>query len=225
VKHGNPASLNAITNRISKYVTSGAPLSRGRVEVPYDAVDDIISREQQQVLSYGVYLINTPVLSGGQPYVYTSKASNSQQELPRPECGTSLWVGEERYLWVDLSAGPTGYGPISEGEGLVTSSAIPRVDNFKTATAFNMKDFVADLASFVSRACEHVFLPPVKWLSVKDDKITFTVVYVNKNNGKGALPIDWKALQGIVGFLLSLFPFLTLPDSFSSSLSLSLSLS
>jgi len=168
------------------------------IEVPYDVIDKIILAEhQKQALSYSIYIINTPVIGQGHPYWFTSKSSLTKDSM-RKECGTSLWIGEERYVWVDLSAGPVTFGPILAGEGVVTSAAIPRVDSFKTATSFASKDFIADLAAFVSRTCEHVFLPPVKWYPVQDSYVMFTVVHITKDNGKADLPFNWIKLQPIV---------------------------
>jgi len=44
-----------------------------------------------------------------------------------PRCPTVKWVGIERYLWVDLSAGPLAYGPATHGLGVVTEHSLPRV--------------------------------------------------------------------------------------------------
>ena len=46
-------------------------------------------------------------------------------------CGTTKWVGRERYLWVDLTAGgpATAYGPASAGDGGVGEHRMPKVPN------------------------------------------------------------------------------------------------
>ena len=49
----------------------------------------------------------------------------------RRACGTTMWAGQQRYMWIDLTAGPLLYGPHTSGEGLVSEYSIPRLDNFQ----------------------------------------------------------------------------------------------
>jgi hypothetical protein len=42
-----------------------------------------------------------------------------------------MWAGQQRYMWIDLTAGPLLYGPHTSGEGLVSEFSIPRLDNYQ----------------------------------------------------------------------------------------------
>ena len=51
-------------------------------------------------------------------------------------CALTKWVGvEERYAWIDLSAGPVAYGAATSGEGVVTEHSMPRVARLRTMHA------------------------------------------------------------------------------------------
>eukprot|EP00951_Prasinocladus_malaysianus_P039862 scaffold450868_cov53-Prasinocladus_malaysianus.AAC.2 len=42
-------------------------------------------------------------------------------------CPGKLWVGSERYAWVDLTAGPVEHGPMDGSPGAVTAWTFPNV--------------------------------------------------------------------------------------------------
>ena len=46
---------------------------------------------------------------------------------PQPRCASSLWVGKQKYAWIDLTAGPNRFGPQTSGDGLVMETSLPRL--------------------------------------------------------------------------------------------------
>ncbi|BBN07833.1 hypothetical protein MPTK1_4g06720 [Marchantia polymorpha subsp. ruderalis] len=46
----------------------------------------------------------------------------------RPECLVDTWVGQDRWAFVDLSAGPVTWGPAVGGDGVRTEMTLPSVD-------------------------------------------------------------------------------------------------
>lgn len=89
-----------------------------------------------------------------------------------PPCGTTMWAGRERYMWIDLTAGPVLYGPHTSGEGLVSEFSIPRLDNFQVEGlgyeyeedgethhfAF-VQEFLAEVVALVGKTCDLMIEP------------------------------------------------------------------
>lgn len=114
----------------------------------------------------------------------------------------TVWTGKERYVWVDLGAGPVDYGPAISGDGV-----IPRGE-FHPFSALHgrpksQKAFVADLASLVWSAYQ-VFLVPSLRIPVPFENsliVQFIHVYHDDNVGGGEKKkeylsgLDWKLIE------------------------------
>ncbi len=126
--------------------------------VPVSAVDDLIRRDYNEhaIAAYTIYLLNPaqpkrmmatlpPNKDGTFPpnaerravpvkytYLVDPAAAGTPGAAPNPgPCSTVLWVAtapNDRYAWIDLTAGPTSYGPQTSGDGIVTDFTIPRPD-------------------------------------------------------------------------------------------------
>lgn len=78
--------------------------------ISYKTVDDILAADfQKGELAYTIYVLNPTAASKKYLYHY-------DQEGKVNGCASPLWIAKERYLWVDLTAAPTTYGPHSSGE-------------------------------------------------------------------------------------------------------------
>ncbi|CAM6088218.1 unnamed protein product [Calypogeia fissa] len=53
--------------------------------------------------------------------------SEGESEL-QPECLVDTWVGQERWAFLDLSAGPFSWGPAVGGDGVRSENSLPSVD-------------------------------------------------------------------------------------------------
>jgi hypothetical protein len=85
----------------------------------------------------------------------------------RHGCGASMWAGQQRYMWIDLTAGPLLYGPHTSGEGLVSEFTIPRLDNYQVEDgggqgghhfAF-IQEFLAELVALVGKTADLLIEP------------------------------------------------------------------
>jgi len=85
----------------------------------------------------------------------------------RRPCGTTMWAGQLRYMWIDLTAGPLLYGPHTSGEGLVSEFSIPRLDNFQVESeeghgghhfAF-IQEFLAEVVALVGKTADLLIEP------------------------------------------------------------------
>ena len=70
-----------------------------------------------------------PTQAAQRPYLYEHVAADDAgaDSHTHAGCASPLWVGRRRYVWVDLTAAPTTWGPHSSGPGVVLPSTLPRV--------------------------------------------------------------------------------------------------
>lgn len=68
--------------------------------------------------------------------------------LCRDACPGTLWTSSnQRYFWIDLTAGPVTYGPSESGEGRVLSHSIPRVEHYNEA--WRSKAMIPDISALI----------------------------------------------------------------------------
>uniref|UniRef100_A0A2P2K0J6 Uncharacterized protein MANES_03G205800 n=1 Tax=Rhizophora mucronata TaxID=61149 RepID=A0A2P2K0J6_RHIMU len=86
---------------------------------------------------------------------------------------TQVWLSSDRFVVIDLSAGPCTYGKIETEEGSVSSRTLPRIRNMMFAGGVGaLSDhsthdiFVGQLASLISTTVEHVIAPDVRFETV-----------------------------------------------------------
>ncbi|KAA8548007.1 hypothetical protein F0562_004436 [Nyssa sinensis] len=88
------------------------------LSVPYSAIDQIIKQDferEKPVEGIYVYLLNLG--SQSKPYAYNYGFGESSPGFTK--CLGSIWTGKDRYLWIDLAAGPVDYGPALSGDGVL----------------------------------------------------------------------------------------------------------
>ncbi|EKX39432.1 hypothetical protein GUITHDRAFT_114391 [Guillardia theta CCMP2712] len=104
------------------------------------------------------------------PYWYDGAlkgGSSPGEQKQKSACGTTMWAGLERYMWIDLTAGPILFGPHTSGEGLVSELSIPRLDNFQVESLdWNgghhfayIQEFLAELVSLVCKTSDLLIEP------------------------------------------------------------------
>ena len=151
VRRVEPALATAVAAAVAGHVEAGG-------SVPVTATDDLIADDyrRQRGTHVALYLLNpTPprrLAASGRfgtaadrrvaDEVNASAPSPPAREVPpaawvpvryhyegRGACGGVKWVGAGRYAWVDLSAGPVAYGPVTAGDGGVGEHRMPVVPN------------------------------------------------------------------------------------------------
>lgn len=148
-----------IYDAIAKQLEKPSSLASANLKpVDYTVVDEII-RDQlpKPITSYIIYLLNLRTQARSYAYSY-----NWREPSPSfSRCLGSIWTGNDRYIWVDLTAGPVEYGPALSGEGL-----LPRGNAHPLATLHSnrqgQKAFIADLASLVWSATQMLLAPPLR---------------------------------------------------------------
>lgn len=110
------------------------------------------------------------------------------------KCLGSIWTGKERYLWVDLSAGPVDYGPALSGDGV-----LPRGEFHPLAAAHGRpksdKALLADLASLVYSAYQVLLVPSLRIPVPFESSLIIQFIHVYGSGGKDSKGLDWKMIE------------------------------
>uniref|UniRef100_A0A453SBW0 DUF7906 domain-containing protein n=1 Tax=Aegilops tauschii subsp. strangulata TaxID=200361 RepID=A0A453SBW0_AEGTS len=98
--------------------------------VPYKIVDDIVAEDYRahagSASSPAVYIYLLDLGPQPRSYAYTAASSSADGHSPAfSRCLAPLWTGKERYIWIDLGAGPVDYGPALSGEGVLPREKDP----------------------------------------------------------------------------------------------------
>ncbi|MCO5555226.1 hypothetical protein L7F22_008770 [Adiantum nelumboides] len=150
---------NTIYNAISKQLEKPSSLANANLKpVDYSVIDAIIKEDLSKPLkAYTIYLLNLQKQKHSYAYSYNWREPSASVS----RCLGSLWTGGDRYMWIDLAAGPVEYGPALSGEGL-----LPRGDAHPLATLHSnrqgQKAFMADLASLVWSATQMLLAPSIR---------------------------------------------------------------
>ena len=82
-------------------------------------------------------------------------------------CPVARWVGRERYMWVDLSAGPVSYGPATAADDVVTDHSLPSIMQLSrrfSERAELSKHLAVELAALTLNTARMLLAPPVSRL-------------------------------------------------------------
>ncbi|PIA27951.1 hypothetical protein AQUCO_07400056v1 [Aquilegia coerulea] len=128
--------------------------------VPYTIVDQIVKNDfEKEKPVHGVYIYLLNLNSQSKPYAYNYGHGDSSPAFTK--CLGSIWTGKERYIWIDLSAGPVDYGPALSGDGV-----LPRGEFHPLAALHgrpkSQKALLADLASLVWSAYQVLLVPSLR---------------------------------------------------------------
>ncbi|GAV70258.1 hypothetical protein CFOL_v3_13756, partial [Cephalotus follicularis] len=182
---------DALLSQISKTASS---LRSPLLSIPYSTVDHIMRQDfekEKPVQGVYVYLINLGS-SLSKPYAYHYTPGDSSPGVTK--CLGSIWTGKERYIWVDLSAGPVDYGPALSGDGV-----LPRGE-FHPLAAFHgrpksQKALLADLASLVYSAYQVLVVPSLRIPVYFENSLIVQFIHVYGSESKDSSGLDWKSIQ------------------------------
>uniref|UniRef100_A0A7S0RHP8 DUF7906 domain-containing protein n=1 Tax=Chlamydomonas leiostraca TaxID=1034604 RepID=A0A7S0RHP8_9CHLO len=130
-----------------------------QLRVPHRSVDDVLRTDQHRdtAAALTIYLLApSGVGDASGKYAYAYDAEHNK----RAPCAGSHWVGAQRYMWVDIAAGPVLYGPGMGHEGQVFQHTMPHPLNYKPSMLPTA--IVPDLAALVWSAVQHHVWPPLQ---------------------------------------------------------------
>ncbi|XP_042496065.1 uncharacterized protein LOC122075189 [Macadamia integrifolia] len=161
--------------------------------VPYSVVDRIVKQDfekEKPVQGVYIYLLNLNPQS--KPYAYTYGSGDPSPAFTR--CLGSIWTGKDRYLWIDLAAGPVDYGPALSGEGV-----LPRGEFHPLAVLHgppkSQKALLTDLASLVWSAYQVLLVPSLRIPVPFETSLIVQFIHVHGSEGKDVHGLDWKSIE------------------------------
>ena len=107
-------------------------------------------------------------------YSYVDDGRVNASAVGEARCPVTRWLGgadsqhkAERYVWIDLSAGPVAYGPASLGDGVITEHALPSIVSlfrrFREPSELS-EHLAVELAALSVRSSRALVTPPLWWL-------------------------------------------------------------
>ncbi|XP_078177122.1 uncharacterized protein LOC144571647 [Carex rostrata] len=164
--------------------------------VPYSIIDSIIESDFQSEdsasssPSFYIYLLNLG--SQSRQYAYSFDGSESSPAFSK--CFGTVWAGKERYIWIDLSAGPVNYGPALSGEGL-----LPKGEFHPLATLHGRpkseRSLISDLASLVLSAYKTMLVPSLRIPVYYEDKLQIRFVHIYGSDQRDPVGLDWEVIE------------------------------
>ncbi|XP_057969081.1 uncharacterized protein LOC131158316 [Malania oleifera] len=191
-------SLSSLSTRLYDAIRSEIALTVSSLRSPlhsihYDVVDRIIKQDfekEKPVQGVYVYLLNLG--SQSKPYAYNYGRGESSPAFTK--CYGSFWTGKERYLWVDLAAGPVDYGPALSGDGV-----LPRGEFHPLAALHgrpkSQKSLLADLASLVYSAYQVLLVPSLRISVPFENSLIVQFIHVYGLESKDPYGLDWKSIE------------------------------
>ena len=79
-------------------------------------------------------------------------------------CPLTRWVGRERYLWIDLTAGPVSYGPSTSAADVISEQSLPSLAHLArrfTDAAEITRHLAVELAALAATSAHTLLLPPL----------------------------------------------------------------
>lgn len=126
------------------------------------------------------------------PYAYTYGHGDSSPAFTK--CLGSVWTGKERYLWIDLGAGPVDYGPALSGEGV-----LPRGEFHPLAALHgrpkSQKALLVDLASLIYSAYQVLLVPSLRIPVPFENSLIVQFIHVYGSSGRESNGLDWKLIE------------------------------
>ncbi|KAJ0988090.1 hypothetical protein J5N97_006446 [Dioscorea zingiberensis] len=184
--HLEPRPNPSLSSRLSAALRSSidsmpSPFHRSSLTaVPVSVTDNIIQDDFKASVSsssapaYHIYLLKPDPPS--RPYAYSYSPGDSS--LSFSKCHGTLYAGSDRYLWIDLAAGPVDYGPALSGDGV-----LPRGEFHPLATLTGRpkseKALLADLASLISSAYKALLVPSLRIPVFFDNSLLIQFVHVH----------------------------------------------
>ncbi|GAB4832160.1 hypothetical protein Ancab_006177 [Ancistrocladus abbreviatus] len=181
----------------SALASATSSLRSSLLSIDYSIIDQIIANEfarESPLQGFYIYLINLGPQSKPYAYSYTSGGGDSSPAFTK--CLGTIWTGKDRYLWIDLGAGPVDYGPALSGDGV-----LPRGEFHPLAAIHGRpkaeKALVADLASLVYSAYQVLIVPSLR-ISVRFENslvVQFIHVHELESREGDSFGLDWKSIE------------------------------
>ncbi|GMH39333.1 hypothetical protein BSKO_07231 [Bryopsis sp. KO-2023] len=148
----------AISTALDAEMNQGHGQADEMATISYEPVDEVIKAHNKRTGTlHTIYILNPPRQAMSYAYSYKS----------REFCSGTIWAASsERYVWIDLTAGPLTYGSIEAGQGRVLPHSFPRVEHYKEE--LRNKALAPDIAALINSGTKHLLVPGSVNLYQKD---------------------------------------------------------
>lgn len=180
---------DALKNEILKTPSS---LRSQLVSIDYTIVDEIVKKDFEKLKPHEgvyIYLMNL----GAQTKTYAYNYGYGESSPAFTKCLGSVWTGKDRYLWIDLAAGPVDYGPALSGDGV-----LPRGEFHPLAALHgrpkSQKALLADLSSLIWSAYQVLLVPSLRIPVPFENSLLVQIIHIHSNN-KDSQGLDLKLIE------------------------------
>ncbi|KAL9262979.1 hypothetical protein AKJ16_DCAP13669 [Drosera capensis] len=145
--------------------------------------------------------ISRPSLSSGLSSAVSAALDSSSPPSVRWwwfDCLGTVWVGKERYAWVDLGAGPVEYGPGLAGDGVVPRGEFHPMGTLHGRWAKSEKAVAADLAALVYGAYQVMAVPDLRIPVPFENTLVVRFFHVREKGMErdaAAYGLDWRSVE------------------------------
>ncbi|CAH9067867.1 unnamed protein product [Cuscuta europaea] len=191
-----PASLaSRLSESLKSQLASTASSFRSHLaSVPYSTVDQIIKEDfENEKPINGIYIYILNLGAQLKPYAYSYSHGDPSPAITK--CLGTIWTGKDRYIWIDLGAGPVEYGPALSGDGLM-----PRGEFHPLASIHGRpkshKTILSDLASLVWSAYQVLLVPSLRIPVPLEYSLIVEFIHINGSpDNKDSSGLDWKSIE------------------------------
>ncbi|KAM5581456.1 hypothetical protein ABKV19_010599 [Rosa sericea] len=194
VSHSPSLASQLSKTLASELAKTPASLRSPLVSVAYDSIDRIIKQDfEKEKPVHGVYLYFLDLGPQSKSYAYSYGSGDSSPGFTK--CLGSVWTGSDRYIWIDLGAGPVDYGPALSGDGV-----LPKGEFHPLAALHGppkaQKALLADLASLVWSAYQVLLVPSLRIPVQYENSLIVQFIHVyGGESGKDSSGLDWKSIE------------------------------
>ncbi|GAB2287932.1 hypothetical protein Dimus_022284 [Dionaea muscipula] len=195
-------SRNTLSSQLSSAVHSAlsaasSSLRSPLISIDHSIVDQIIAKDfetESPLHGFYLYLLNLGPQS--KPYAYSYTSGDSSPGFTK--CLGTIWAGKDRYLWIDLGAGPVDYGPALSGDGV-----LPRGEFHPLAALHGApkseEAVLADFASLVYSAYQVLTVPPLRIPVPFENSLVVQFIHVyefeGRDKGRDTYGLDWSTIE------------------------------
>ncbi|XP_059452847.1 uncharacterized protein LOC132183428, partial [Corylus avellana] len=192
----SPTSLSTLLSHTLSSQISETPssLRSSLLPIPFSSIDAHLRDDfDKEKPPDGIVLYLLNLGNQSKPYAYTYSHGDSSPGFTN--CLGTLWTAKDRYLWIDLAAGPVDYGPALSGDGV-----LPRGEFHPLAALHgrpkSQKALLRDLASLVWSAYQVLLVPSLRIPVPFETSLVVQFIHFHgSESGRDSSGLDWKQIQ------------------------------
>ncbi|XP_062151233.1 uncharacterized protein LOC133859734 [Alnus glutinosa] len=192
----SPTSLPTLLSQTLSSQISQTPssLRSPLLPIPFSSIDTLLRHDfEKEKPPDGIVLYLLNLGNQSKPYAYTYSHGDSSPGFTN--CLGTLWTAKDRYLWIDLAAGPVDYGPALSGDGV-----LPRGEFHPLAALHgrpkSQKGLLRDLASLVWSAYQVLLVPSLRIPVPFETSLVVQFIHFHgSESSRDSSGLDWKQIQ------------------------------